>query len=168
MQTVIESIGQQDVREGLVALKSGISAAASAEQDLIKDKARHDSALRGEARKYAEENNEKLDVKIHTLSAEFAADNERAETELKARRAFVQQAYHNAKASLVARVQERKDLRIGKVQAEVMRNRQERQTKLEEETLRDQGFHQQITADRVARRELRMSFFRRSARSGRG
>ena len=159
MQTVIESIGPQDVREGLVALKSGISTAASAEQDLIKDKARHDSALRGEGRKYAEENNEKLDVRIHTLIAVFAADNERAETELKDRRAFVQQAYHNAKASLAARVQERKDLRIGKVQAEVMRNRQGRQTELDEETLLDRGFRQHITADRVARRELRMSFF---------
>jgi len=123
----------------------------------INERARRMSALHGEVRKHRENCTGELDVRIHALTAEATERNERTQQALEARMARHQQAYHSAKTTLATRIQERKDRRIGKMQGEIMRNRQNRQTELDEEVARDRGFRRQIAADREVRRGLRLS-----------
>ena len=155
MQTATESIDAHSVQERLERLKSGVSSTTAAEAALMKTKAERLSALRREARKFAEADAQKLEIRIHALTEDFKEQTARAHVAMELRSARIQQAYHSSKASLARRIQEEKDRRIGKVQGAIMRNRQTRQQELDQAAASHAAFVEQLTADRAVRRDLR-------------
>ena len=157
MQTATDAIDLRSVQDGLERLKSGISATIAAENALIKTKTERMSALRREAMRHAEGETAKLDARIHALAAEFKQHAAAAQRATDARAARIQQLYHNARKSLSIRVQDRKDLRVSKVQGNIMRKRQQRQDQLDRATEAHGIYLQDLLAQRVVRREIRTS-----------
>ena len=155
MPTAIDGHDPRTVLERLDALKSGVSRVTEAERALVKSKAARLAALHHESRRHAEEESLRLDARLHRIAADFtdAADAAQAAAELRAAR--IQNAYHASKASLARRVQERKDRRIGRVQGDIMRKRQERQQDLDQATAEHLAFQQLLVTDRTERRAIR-------------
>jgi hypothetical protein len=138
MQTAIDAMDPRSVIELLDELKSAVSSVTAAEQALMKSKAERLSALRREAQRHAEAESTNLDVRIHQLAADFKHQAEVEQFAMEARPARIQSAYHASKASLAQRIQARKDRKIGRVQGDIMRNRQMRQQELEQAVARHQ------------------------------
>ncbi len=157
MQTATDPIDPRSVLEQLGQLRSGVSSVASAEQALMKSKAERLSVLRREAQRHGEAEAERLNVRMHQLSMEFTDRIEGEQAAVEARAAWIQRAYHASRESLSRRVQRRKDRLIGRVQGDIMRNRQARQEEFEQAASRHQEFVQQLIGDRVVRRDLRKS-----------
>jgi hypothetical protein len=157
MRTATDAIDPRSVLERLECLKAAVSPVTSAERELMKSKAERLAALRREARRHEETEAEKLDVRLHQLAAEFKERTEAGQSVLAARSARIQQAYHASKTSLARRIQESKDLRIGRVQGDIMRRRQERQQELDLATAVHRAFLEQLVGDRAVRRGLRKS-----------
>jgi DNA segregation ATPase FtsK/SpoIIIE, S-DNA-T family len=155
MQTATENFDPRTVRAGLERLKAGVSSAAATERGLMKAKAERLSALRREAQHHAEQDAQKLEIRIHTLNDRYKQQLAQAQAAMELRLARIQQAYHSSKSSLARRIQESKDRRIGKVQGAIMRKRQERQQELEQAGERHRVFQEELLADRGTRRDLR-------------
>jgi len=157
MQTAIDAIDLRSVQAGLERLKSGVSATIAAENGLIKSKTERISALRREAMKRAEGETVKLDARIHALATEFKQHAAVAQRATEARTARIQHLYHSSRSSLSRRIQEQKDLRISKVQGNIMRKRQLRQDQLNQATEAHHTYIEELLAQRVVRREVRTS-----------
>jgi S-DNA-T family DNA segregation ATPase FtsK/SpoIIIE len=157
MQTATDSIDPRSVRETLARLKSGVSSVATGEAALLKSKAERHAVMRREALRHAENETEKLDIRIHALSADFNQRNERFEAASEQRRNRLQQAYHSSKFAIAQQTQQIKDRRIGNVQGEIMRNRQSRQQEFEQAIERHRAFRASLIAHREVRRNLRKS-----------
>lgn len=155
MQTAIETMDPNSVRERLERLKVGITATTAAEAALMKTKAERLSALRREATRHAEAESHKLDIRIQLLAEDYREKVSRAHVEMELRSARIQHAYHSSKSSLARRIQESKDRRIGKVQGAIMRNRQQRQHELDQAAAAHASFVELLTADRAERRNIR-------------
>ena len=157
MPTATDSIDPRSVQERLQRLKAGVVSATTAEHALLKSKAERLSALRRESQRRVEGDAAKLDIRIHTLAAEFQELLAHQQGRVAARTERIQQAYHASRASYGRRLQEHKDQRIGQLQGTIMRNRQTRQQELEQAGDLQRQFEEQLLAAQVARRELRKS-----------
>jgi DNA segregation ATPase FtsK/SpoIIIE, S-DNA-T family len=157
MQTVNNAIDPRAVGEMLDRLKAGVAAVTAGEAALLKSKAERYSSLRREAMRHAEVETAKLETRIHELNAGFQQSLARHEAAVEARGSRIQQAYHASKSNLARRVQRTKDLKIGHVQGEIMRKRQQRQAELEQAVSARRAFRDQLAADRELRRSLRDS-----------
>lgn len=157
MPTATESIGPHAVHGWLARLKSGVVAATLAERGLLQSKAERLLALRREALRHAQEDADKLEIRIRTLAADFQEQTARAQATLDARTERVQLAYHASRAAHAQRIQDLKDRRIGQVQGTIMRNRQTRQQELDQAIESARLFQEQLLAAQVLRRNLRKS-----------
>ncbi len=157
MQTATDSIDPRSVRERLDRLKSGVSSIASGEAALLKSKAERYTVMRREALRHTEGETEKLDARINELSTIFNQQIERFEASTQHRKNRIHQAYHSSKSALAQRTQQIKDHKIGRVQGEIMRNRQNRQQEFEQAIERHRVFRAALISDRDVRRDLQKS-----------
>ncbi len=155
MQIANESADPRKVTEGLTRLKSAIAAVTAAEAALLKDKAAKLSALRREAQNHAEAEDRTLDARIHAIHEDFRLRIESVHAAAGTRSARAQQAYHASRSALAREMQEMKDLRIGRVQGDIMRRRQVRQQDLDQAAAANEAFRKSLADDRVTRREIR-------------
>jgi S-DNA-T family DNA segregation ATPase FtsK/SpoIIIE len=155
MQTATENFDPRSVRDRLERLKTGVSSAAAAEKGLMKSKAERLSALRREAQHHAEQDAQKLEIRIHALNEGYKEQLAQVQAAMELRHARIQQAYHSSKSSLARGIQESKDRKIGKVQGAIMRNRQTRQQELEQAGEQQRMFQEELMSDRGTRRDVR-------------
>ncbi|RYD49969.1 MAG: hypothetical protein EOP85_00545, partial [Verrucomicrobiaceae bacterium] len=154
MQTVNESIDLGAVLAEVGKLGAGIADIASAERELIKNRAERMTAVRREFVQRGETDEEKLNLRFQQIGAERQEKISLAQAAADARAARIHQAYHASKSALADRVQGEKDRRIGLVQGSIMRNRQERQEELAKAKEAHESLLALLAADRKARREL--------------
>jgi hypothetical protein len=155
MQIANDAMDPRKVTEEIGRLQSGIAAVAAAEKLLLKAKAEKLATLRRWAQQHAESETQKLDVRIQAIDRDFKLKLADAHAAAEARSARVQQAYHASKAALARSTQQMKDLRIGRVQGDIMRHRQTRQQELDQAAAANDAFQSSLAKDRAARREIR-------------
>lgn len=132
MQTVIDSTDLRSIQTELGALGDRIASIASIEADLLKEKAERLSLSRKAFQRREEENEETLNARLHLIAETNQNSLNEAAAWLEGRNARIQRAYHASKNRLAEQVQGVKDRRIGLVQGAIMRNRQARQSELDQ------------------------------------
>lgn len=157
MQTATESIAFRAVQAHLGQLKSGVTAVAESERELIKNRAERHTAVRREMIQREEADAGKSARQLQEISARRQLDLEQAEAAYEARRAKIHNAYHASRATLSDKTQGAKDRRIGQVHGTIMRNRQAREQELALAKEAHATFQNLLLEDRVIRRELRKS-----------
>ncbi|MEO8613901.1 MAG: hypothetical protein ABI600_02080, partial [Luteolibacter sp.] len=160
MQTATETIDLRSVQGQIEALKTAIATVRAGEAVLIKKQAEGLVAVRKEMARREEADAEKLNARIHELTAIHHQTVEALNAATQKRQARIHQTYHASKSTLAQRMQEMKDRRIGQVQGVIMRNRQQRQQQLEIATEAHREFQTQLLADRGVRHALRDSVLR--------
>ncbi|MES2477410.1 MAG: FtsK/SpoIIIE domain-containing protein [Verrucomicrobiota bacterium] len=157
MQTATDTLDPENIGQKLEVLKSSISAIRAAEQELIKNRAERMGVVRRETMQREETGVEKHNRRVQQLAQERHQAVEREAVRKVQHAERIQTAFHTSRAALANRAQGVKDRRIGRVQGEIMRNRQERQEELKQATEAHQAFQQQLAADCAQRRGLRKS-----------
>jgi hypothetical protein len=155
MPTANECPGPETVIEHLRKLQTSIATVAAAEQVCVQARAAAATAANREFKQAEENAANQTQARIVALAAAQHQLKDQLEQSCTLRRARIQDAYQRSRNALSQRVQNEKDLRIGRLHGEILRAREQRTAELEQTKSDHREFQKLLTADRERRLQLR-------------
>jgi len=164
MPTATEPIDPGQVLGQLERLKAGIAAALTSEEELLRTREQRRVAVSREINAREVQDTDVTNARVAEVSEVHRQAVERQQFAHEARRAHIQQAYHNSRKSLADRMQATKDQRIRSEHGVLVVSRQKRKQDLADAGEAHQAFKAVLAGDLETRQELRLSA-RRALRS---
>jgi hypothetical protein len=145
------------VLEQVLALKTGMVSTLAGEDDLAKSRAAKLTVARRANTQREEAETAGISAQLAELAAQHRYKLEHAQAAMEARKAWIQNAWHNSRTSLAQRLQDMRDRRIGQVQGTILLGRKSRKEELAQAIEAHRAFQEQLVADRTVRYQLRDS-----------
>ncbi|MEI6654099.1 MAG: FtsK/SpoIIIE domain-containing protein, partial [Verrucomicrobiota bacterium] len=160
MPTANDSMTPGRVLAQLQAVKAGITAALSGEEQLAQARAAAMLGVRRANTQREEAETASTAAQLAGLDTGYRQAMERMQAALDARNTWIQSAYQNSRSALARHLQDLKDRRIGQVQGGILRNRKSRKDELAQAAEGHRAFQDLLVADRDRRHQLRDSALR--------